>query len=71
MGFHTPAFAQIIAPGESGAKLSSSLESNLNDDMGSKQVRTEVTVDEQTIGNYSLVGRTMDLAAARKSLLYH
>ena len=71
MGFHTPAFAQIITPGESGAKLSSSLASDLNDDMGSKQVRTEVPVDGQTISKYSLVGCTVDLDAVRKSLFYH
>ena len=41
------------------------------DDMGSKQVRTEVLVDGQTISKYSLVGRTVDLAAALKSLFYH
>ena len=41
------------------------------DDIGSKQVRTEVPVDGQTIIKYSLVGRTMDLTVARQSLLYH
>ena len=39
--------------------------------MGSKQVRTEVPVDGQTISKYSLVGRTMDYDAAHKSLFYH
>ena len=41
------------------------------DDMDSKQVRTEVPVDGQTISKYSLVGRTVDFAAARKSIFYH
>ena len=39
--------------------------------MSSKQVRTEVPVDGQTIRKYSLVGRTVDLYVARKSLFYH
>ena len=41
------------------------------DDMSSKQVRTEVPVDGQTVSKYSLVSRTVDLAAARNSLFYH
>ena len=41
------------------------------DDMGIKQVRTEVPVDGQIIRKYSLVGCTVDSAAARKSLFYH
>ena len=41
------------------------------DDMGSKQVHAEVPFDGQTISKYSLVRRTMDLAAERKSLFYH
>ena len=38
------------------------------DDMGSKHVHTEVPVDSQTISKYSLVRRTVDSDAARKSL---
>ena len=41
------------------------------DDMISKQVRTEVPVDGQTISKYSFVRRTVDSAAARKSIFYH
>ena len=41
------------------------------DDMSNKQVRTEVPVDGQTVSKYSFVSRTVDLAAARKSLFYH
>ena len=41
------------------------------DDMSSKQVRTEVLVDGQTVSKYSFVNRTADSAAARKSLFYH
>ena len=39
--------------------------------MSSKQVRTEVPVEGQPISKYSFVSRTVDLAAARKSLFYH
>ena len=39
--------------------------------MVSKQVRTEVLVDGQTISKYSLVGRTVDYDAERKSLFYN
>ena len=42
-----------------------------DDDMSSKQVRTEVPVDGQTIIKYSFVSRTVDSAVARKSLFYH
>ena len=41
------------------------------DDMSSKQVRTEVPVDGHTVRKYSFVSRTVDLAAACKSLFYH
>ena len=40
------------------------------DDMSSKQVRTEVPVDGQTISKYSFANRTVYSAAARKSLFY-
>ena len=43
----------------------------MDDDMGSKQVCTEVLVDVQTISKYSRVGRTVDSDAARKTLFYH
>ena len=43
----------------------------VSDDMGNKKVRTEVPVDGQTISKYSLVGHTVYLAVARKSLFYH
>ena len=43
----------------------------LLDDISSKQVRTEVPVDGQTVSKYSFVSHTMDSAAARKSLFYH
>ena len=39
--------------------------------MGSKQVHTEGLVDGKTISKYSLVRRTVDYDAARKSLFYH
>ena len=41
------------------------------DDMSSKQVRTAIPVDGQTVSKYSFVSRTMDSAAARKSLFHH
>ena len=44
---------------------------DLDDDMGIKQVCTEVLVYGHTISKYSLVGRTVDSDAARKSLVYH
>ena len=43
----------------------------LGDDISSKQVRTEVPVEGQTISKYSFVSRTVDSAVARKSLFYH
>ena len=43
----------------------------MTDDMISKQVRTEVPVDGQTVRKNSFVSRTVDSAAARKSILYH
>ena len=47
------------------------LDKGESDDMGSKQVRTEIPVGDQTISKYSLVGHTVDSDAGRKSLLYH
>ena len=41
------------------------------DDMISKQVRTEVPVEGQTVSKYSFMSRNMDLAVALKSLFYH
>ena len=49
----------------------SHMEIEVTDDMSSKQVRTEVPVDGQTVSKYSFVIRTVDSAAERKSLLYH
>ena len=43
----------------------------LLDDISSKQVRTEVPVDGQTVSNYSFVSRSMDSSVARKSLFHH
>ena len=42
-----------------------------NDDMSSKEVRTEVPIDGQKVSKYSFVSRTVDSAAARNSLFYH
>ena len=41
------------------------------DDMSIQQVRTDVPVDGQTVSKYSFVSRTVDSAAALKSLFYH
>ena len=41
------------------------------DDMGSKQVHTEVPVDGQTFSKYSLVRRTVDSDASHDSSAYH
>ena len=43
----------------------------VGDDIISKQVRTEVPVDGQTVSKYSFVSCTVDSAAAHKSLFYH
>ena len=44
--------------------------SKYSDDIGSKQVQTEVLVDGQNISNYSLLRRTVDYDLARVSLSY-
>ena len=41
------------------------------DDISIKQVRKEVPVDGLTISKHSFVSRTVDSAAACKSLFYH